>query len=151
VESVVTAAFGYCFLVFMVRIVGRRPGKQMTPFEFVLIFFIGGLTLTSMVGGDRSFSNALVQIITVASLHYCIALAKQRFPRFAILVDGTPVVLLQDARWQTEAMTGMRIADDDVMAAGRDKGLLTLDQIHYAVLERNGEISVIPLEQESES
>lgn len=36
----------------MIRIVGRRPGKQMTPFEFVLIFFIGGLTLTAMVGDD---------------------------------------------------------------------------------------------------
>lgn len=147
--SVVRAAFGYCFLVFMVRIVGRRPGKQMTPFEFVLVFFIGGLTLTSMVGNDRSFSNALIQIITVAVMHYCIAFAKQKSPKFGLLLDGTPVVLLQKHTWQTDVMGGMRIADDDVMAAARDKELLSLDEIEYAVLERNGQISIIAAEKSS--
>jgi len=133
----------------MVRIVGRRPGKQMTPFEFVLIFFIGGLTLTSMVNNDRSFSNALVQIVTVACLHFLIAAVKVRSVWFTLLIDGTPVVLLEKKQWMSENMLEMRIADDDVMAAARDKGLLSLDQIGYAVLERNGEISVIPLEEAS--
>jgi uncharacterized membrane protein YcaP (DUF421 family) len=40
--EVIRGAFGYCFVVLMVRLAGRRPGKQMTPFDFVLIFFIGG-------------------------------------------------------------------------------------------------------------
>ncbi len=133
----------------MVRIVGRRPGKQMTPFEFVLIFFIGGLTLTSMVNNDRSFSNAIVQIVTVACLHYLIVMVKSKSVWFTLLIDGTPVVLLQKNEWQAENMRGMRIADDDVMAAARDKGLLSLDQIDYAVLERNGEISIIAGEQAS--
>jgi uncharacterized membrane protein YcaP (DUF421 family) len=53
-SAVLRAAYGYLFLVFIVRVVGRRPGKQMTPFEFVLIFFIGGLMLTAMVGDDAS-------------------------------------------------------------------------------------------------
>jgi uncharacterized membrane protein YcaP (DUF421 family) len=148
-DSVLRAAFGYCFLVFMVRIVGRRPGKQMTPFEFVLIFFIGGLTLTSVVNNDRSFSNALVQIVTMACLHFVIALAKVKFPKFGLLIDGTPIVLLGKGQWQNESMLGMRIADDDVMAAARDQGILTLDQIDYAILERNGEISIIPLKEAS--
>jgi uncharacterized membrane protein YcaP (DUF421 family) len=46
-------------------------------------------------------------------------------------------------------MQGMRIADDDVMAAARDKGLSDLSEIDYAILERNGEISIIPVEQEA--
>ncbi len=57
--AVLRAIFGYCFLIFIVRIESRRPGKQMTPFEFVLIFFIGGLTLTTLVGNDRSLTNAI--------------------------------------------------------------------------------------------
>lgn len=63
--AVLRAFFGYLFLVVIVRIVGRRPGKQMTPFEFVLIFFIGGLALTAIVGDEVSFTNALCQIITM--------------------------------------------------------------------------------------
>ena len=54
--TVVMAFLGYLFLVMVVRIVGRRPGKQMTPFEFVLIFFIGGLALTAIVGDEVSYT-----------------------------------------------------------------------------------------------
>jgi len=147
--SVLRAVFGYAFLVFMVRVVGRRPGKQMTPFEFVLIFFIGGLTLTFVVGDEASFTNALGQIMTIAILHYLISWARTKSSAFARLTDGTPLVLLEKGQWRSIAMKGMRIADDDVMAAARDKEIQTLDEIEYAILERNGEISIIEVPQSS--
>ncbi len=147
--AVFRAAFGYCFLVFMVRIAGRRPGKQITPFEFVFIFFIGGLTLTPMVGNDRSLTNALCIITTIAVTHFVIAFLKIRFSGFGRVVDGTPLVLLKKGEWQVEAMEKMRIQDDDVMAMARDNGLERLDQIEYAILERNGEISIVPKSKES--
>ena len=141
--AVLRALFGYCFLVLMVRVVGRRPGKQMTPMEFVLVFFSGGLTLTTVVADDKSITNALCQIMTISMAHVSIAWLKHVSPRFARVVDGTPLVLLQNGNWQVETMREMRIQDDDVMAAARDKGLERLDQIECAVLERNGEISII--------
>jgi uncharacterized membrane protein YcaP (DUF421 family) len=141
--AVLRAVFGYLFLVFMVRVAGRRPGKQMSPFEFVLIFFIGGLTLTFMVADDASLTNAFVQIATVGIMHYAIVLARRKLPRFALAVDGTPLILLANGQWHTETLKNMRILDEDVMAAARDKGLASLDQVKYAILERNGEISII--------
>jgi uncharacterized membrane protein YcaP (DUF421 family) len=57
--AVLRAFFGYIFLLMVVRIVGRRPGKQTTPFEFVLVFFIGCLALTAIVGDEVSFTNAI--------------------------------------------------------------------------------------------
>ena len=140
--AILRAAFGYFFLVFMVRIVGRRPGKQMNPFEFVLIFFIGGLTLTFVVADDRSLSNALTQILTMGLAHLFLALLRQRSSRFARLLDGTPLVLLENGRWREETMRGMLIETEDVMTAARDKGIASLDGIAYAVLERNGEITI---------
>jgi uncharacterized membrane protein YcaP (DUF421 family) len=145
--SVLRAIFGYVFLVFMVRVVGRRPGKQMTPFEFVLIFFIGGLTLTFVVGDEASFTNAVGQIMTIAILHYLISWLRTKSPSFATLTDGTPLLLLEKGKWRSKAMKGMRIADDDVMAAARDKQISTLGEIDYAILERNGEISIIEASQ----
>jgi uncharacterized membrane protein YcaP (DUF421 family) len=56
----------YLFLVLIVRVVGRRPGKQLTLFEFVLIFYLGDLTLTGMVGNEASLTNAICQTLTVA-------------------------------------------------------------------------------------
>ena len=85
--TVLRAIFGYCFLIFIVRIVGRRPGKQLTPFEFVLIFYLGGLTLTGMVGMEVSLTNAFCQILTVGMCHYLIALARQRSSGLAQILD----------------------------------------------------------------
>jgi uncharacterized membrane protein YcaP (DUF421 family) len=146
--AVLRAIFGYCFLIFIVRIESRRPGKQMTPFEFVLIFFIGGLTLTTLVGDDRSLTNAIATIVAIAGTHLTLAWLKSISPTFGRLLDGTPMVLLNDGQWETETLKKMRIQDDDVMAMARDQGLKSLEEIKYAVLERNGQISIIPAKKD---
>lgn len=142
--AIIRAALGYLFLVFMVRIVGRRPGKQMNPFEFVLIFFIGGLALTFIVADDRSLTNAFTQIVTIGLAHYFLVVLRQHSPRMARLLDGTPLVLMENGKWREEVMHGMAIEAEDVMTSARDKGISSIDGIAYAVLERNGEISIAP-------
>ncbi len=97
-----------------------------------------------MVGNDRSLTNALCQIVTVASLHYVIAWLKQRYPRFGLIADGTPMVLLENGKQRAETMNHMRIQAEDIRAMTRDQGLENVEQVDCAVLERNGEISIIP-------
>jgi uncharacterized membrane protein YcaP (DUF421 family) len=89
-SAIIRAAFGYLFLVLIVRIVGRRPGKQLTPFEFVLIFYLGGLTLTGMVGSDASLTNAFCQILTVALCHYGLSELRFRSDRAMRILDAFP-------------------------------------------------------------
>ena len=141
--TIVHAIAGYFFLLLTVRILSRRPGAQMTPFEFVLIFLMGGVIILSTVGDDHSITNAVCAVLTVGLLHRMVSTLKQRYPRLGAVVDGTPLILLANGRWQIDIMKRMRLADDDVMAAARLKGVKSLDQIKYAVLERNGAISII--------
>jgi uncharacterized membrane protein YcaP (DUF421 family) len=145
--AVLRAFFGYFFLIFIVRVVGRRPGKQLTPFEFVLIFFMGGLALTGMVGKEASFTNAIVQIIAIAVAHYLVAWARSKSPRFARLTDGTPLILLEHGEWRTKTLKKMGVQDDDVMASARESGVKALEDIDIAILERNGEISIRKLKK----
>jgi uncharacterized membrane protein YcaP (DUF421 family) len=142
--AILRGVFGYCFLVLIVRTAGRRPGKQITPYEFVFIFFIGGVTLTPMVANDRSVTNGVCTIAAIAMTHFVFAWLKQRSALFGRIMDGTPLMLLKDGRWQADTLRRMNLADDDVMAMARDQGLHRLDQIQYAILERNGEISIVP-------
>ncbi len=143
---ILRAAFGYLFLILMVRVVGRRPGKQLTPFEFVLIFFLGGLTLTGMVGTEASLTNAITQILTVAACHYGLTYLRCHSDRIARLLDGVPLVLLEDGRWRTNTLTRMRLQDDDVMDTARQRGIRDLSGIKTAVLESYGEITILPSE-----
>jgi uncharacterized membrane protein YcaP (DUF421 family) len=142
-EAALRAFFGYVFLLLVVRIAGRRPGKQLAPFEFVLIFFIGGLALTAMVGDDMSFTNAVCEILAVAVAHLTISTLRSKSVALAKLFDGTPLILLNDGRWQSSTLEKMRIQPDDVMSAAREQGLRALRDIDRAVLERNGEISIL--------
>lgn len=146
-SAVFRAVFGYLFLVLMVRVVGRRPGKQMAPFDFVLIFFIGGLTLTGMVADDRSLTNSFSQIVTVAFIHFLLTMARRRSRRFALFLDGTPLVLLSKGQWYSETLDKMTFSTDDVMAAIRSKGLENPERVSWAVLERSGGITIIPADK----
>ncbi len=142
------AIFGYLFLVLMVRIVGRRPGKQLTPFEFVLVFYLGGLTLTGMVGDEASLTNAFTQILTIALTHAALSWLRFRSDRVARLLDGIPLTLLSNKTWNTDFLQRMRIQDDDVMDMARNQGIASLDGVESATLESFGEITIIPAEEE---
>lgn len=140
--TILRAAFGYLFLVFLVRIVGRRPGRQLTPFEYVLVFYMGGLTLTGIVGMEASITNAFCQIFTIAICHYSLSWLRHRSGRVALFLDGSPLMLLKGGEWRTQTMSSTHIKDDDVMDAAREQGIRDLTEIGTAVLETVGSITV---------
>lgn len=137
------AIFGYFFMLLTVRVLVRRPGGQLTPFEFVIVFLIGGVAILATVGNDRSVTNCTCAIIAVGLMHRTVSMLRARYPRLGRWIDGLPMVLMRDGQWQVDAMAGLRIEPDDVMAAARARGLTSLDQIKYAVVERTGGISIV--------
>lgn len=149
-SMILHAILGYIFLTVMVRVLIRRPGAQMTQLEFVLIFLMGGVIILSTVGKDHSLTNCTCAVLAVGCMHRLTSSLKIRFPRFALVVDGTPLMLVEKGHWKQDVMDGMRLAPEDVMAAARTKGIRSFDNIEYAILERNGGISVIEKEQEED-
>jgi uncharacterized membrane protein YcaP (DUF421 family) len=118
----------------------------MTLFEFVIVFLIGGVIILSTVGPDRSMTNCICAIITVGLMHSLVSWARLRWPAVGAIVDGTPLVLISDGEWKTDVMGGMRVDANDIMAAARGKGVRAIEEIKYAVLERNGSISIVTYE-----
>jgi uncharacterized membrane protein YcaP (DUF421 family) len=149
VATIVHAVIGYLFLLLVVRVLSRRPGGQLTLFEFVVVFLIGGVIILSTVGKDRSITNCATAILTVGLMHWGVSAIKSRFPRFGAVVDGTPLTLLKNGEWQNEVLTGMKVDPEDVMAVARTKGLSSIHDVAYAILERNGAISIIKNENDA--
>lgn len=141
--TILHAVAGYFVLLLTVRVLSRRPGGQLTLFEFVIIFLIGGVAISATVGRDHSVTNCATAIVTIGLLHRLLAWAKGLSPRIGAILDGTPLVLLKDGCWQTQVMRGMRIDAEDVMAAARLKEIKSIFDVKYAILERNGTISII--------
>lgn len=142
-DTVFRAAAAYLILLLMLTITGRRQGKRMTSFEILLIFLLGGQMTQSILGEDRSLVNAFVGVSTVALMHTLFATLKQRSRFVERLVDGTPILVYADGRWIEDSMDMVRVQREDVRASARGEGIDDFDQVRYAIVERNGSISII--------
>ncbi len=149
VATLIHAIVGYFVLLLTIRLLSRRPGSQLTMFEFVLVFLMGGIIIASTMGADRSVTNATCAVIMVGFLHRAVSYGRNRWPRFGMLIDGVPLVIYKSGDWQEEVMREMRIAPEDVLAAARTKGYRGVEQIDYAVLERNGQITILSKQKKS--
>lgn len=141
-DTILRAIVGYFILLLVVRVLKRRAGSQMTLFDFVLIFLMGGVIILATVGMDRSVTNCTCAVIAVALLHRIVAWAKSKSPRIGAMVDGTPLLLINKGVWQDDVLRKMRIRKEDLAAAARARGVGSIDKIDYAILERNGGISI---------
>jgi uncharacterized membrane protein YcaP (DUF421 family) len=141
--TIVHAVIGYFILLFTVRILRRRAGAQMTMYEFVLIFLLGGVIILSTVGNDRSVTNCTCAVIVVGFMHRALAYAKSNSSRVGAIIDGTPVVVIRKGEWLSDVIHTTGLRRDDIEAAARGMGLTRIEDIDYAIVERNGHISVI--------
>ena len=140
---VLRAAGGYFLLLLAVRLIGRRTASMMAPFDLVLLFLFGGITIGAIVGEDHSFAGAVSAVFTIGLMHVLVSIAKARFPAIGRIVDGTPVVVYERGHWHRGRMTALRLTEQDVMAAARQRGLKRLEQVQYAIAERDGKIAIV--------
>lgn len=144
--TVVRAIAAYWILLLLLRLTGRRTGKRLTPFEILLIFLLGGQMTQAILGDDRSLTNALIGVTTIALMHAFVAWLKLRWKGLARVMDGTPLIIFADGEWVDESMRLVRLDKEDVLASARQDGIEYLHQIRYAIVERNGAISIIKKE-----
>jgi uncharacterized membrane protein YcaP (DUF421 family) len=143
VDTILRDAAAYWFLLFIMRVIGRRAVSQTTTFELILIFLIGGMSIQAVVTDDRSLTNAFLAIATIGMMHVLVAWLKQKSVTFRKLADGTPIVIVEHYRWFDNRMQAARLQNQDVMAAARARGIQQMDDIKDAFIERDGSISII--------
>jgi uncharacterized membrane protein YcaP (DUF421 family) len=142
-STIIHAVVGYFVLLLVVRVLKRRAGAQTTMFEFVLIFLIGGTIILSTLGNDRSVTNATCAVISVGFIHRLLGWGKSKSSRLGALIDGVPLVAIKKGAWQHEVLREIFLRREDIEAAARGKGLATLRGVDYAVIERDGQISIL--------
>lgn len=146
-DTVIRGVAIYAILLIITRLSGRRTMAQVTPFDFVLLLIIAETTQQALLGDDFSLINATVLIVTLFSIDILLSYLKRLSTGLALWLDGTPTVLISEGRADEHAMRRARVSPGDILEAARAKhGLKTLKQIHAAVLENSGEISIIPKE-----
>ncbi|OPZ07255.1 MAG: hypothetical protein BWZ08_01958 [candidate division BRC1 bacterium ADurb.BinA292] len=144
-DAVLRGLSVYVFLLIVFRISGKRSLGQVTNFDFVLLLIIAETTQQALLGDDFSITNSFILIVTLMLVDIALSLLKQRLPRLDRLLEGTPLVVVEDGRPIQGYLRRARIDEEDILTAARGtQGLERMEQIKYAVLERNGDITIIP-------
>lgn len=144
-DSVLRGLAIYLFLLLVFRVAGKRSLAQITTFDFVLLLIVGEATQQALLGDDFSLTTAFVVILTLIGVDICLSVLKQRSRGIDKLLDGVPLIIVENGEPLKERMNKSRVDESDVLeAARRLRGLERMEQVKYAVLERDGAISIIP-------
>ncbi|WP_312601947.1 DUF421 domain-containing protein [Pseudomonas luteola] len=147
-DAVLRAAAVYLVVFIIFKIAGRRTLAEITTFDFVLLLIIGEATQQALLGDDFSVTNAALIIVTLVVIDIGLSLVKERSPKLARFIDGMPMIIVENGQLLKARLNKVRLAEEDILEAARTKhGLERMDQIKYAILEKNGAISIIPKEK----
>ena len=146
-DSVLRAGAMYLALMVLFKIAGRRSWAALTTFDFVLLMMIGEATQQALLGDDFSITNGILVIVTLIAIDVGLSLLKQRSGWVSRLIDGEPTIIVENGKLLHKRLRHARLVEADVMEAARSsQGIERLEEIKFAIIERNGKISIIAKE-----
>ena len=138
----------YLVLIAAIRFMGKRQVGQMEPSEFVVTMLVANLAAIPMQDGGIPLYSGLVPILTVLGMELILSGLVLRSMWLRRLLCGKPVILIENGRIQQNNLRRTRITLDELMGQLREKDVLEIGSVQYAILETNGSISVFPYAKE---
>ena len=143
-DLVIRAAVGFFFVLFLTRIVGRRELSTLEPFDLIMLVMIGDLVQQGITQNDFSITGLMLVGGTVTLLTVAVSYSGFKFPFLRPLLEGEPVIVLQDGKPIERNLRRNRITVEELAAAARQQeGIGSLDEVDWAVLETSGSLSFI--------
>ena len=142
-EKIGRAALVYLFLLGALRLFGKRQLGQLSSFDLVVLLMLASISQNAMIGPDTSVTGGLIGAITILVLNAVIARLVMRHRRFEHFVEGGPTVLVHDGHVIEANLQRELLSREELMAALRRQGVFALDDVHVALLEETGAISVM--------
>ena len=133
----------YGFLIVGIRAMGKRQIGELEPVELVLMLLVSDLAAVPMQDFGIPLLNGALPIVTLLSLSMLLSFFSMRSVRFHRLICGNPTTLIQDGVIRQDAMRRNRFTLDELIDELRALGVTDLKTVKYAVLETNGQLSVL--------
>ncbi len=142
-DIVLRAIVAYLFVLLMTRIVGRRELSTLEPFDLILLVTIGDLVQQGVTQNDFSVTGLMLAVGTMAAMVILFSYLSFRFPRVRPVLEGVPVIVVEEGRAIDQNLRRQRLTVAEVAREARRQGIPSLDQVQWAVVETNGEMTFI--------
>jgi uncharacterized membrane protein YcaP (DUF421 family) len=133
----------YCFLIFVMRVTGRRELSALSPVDLVLLIVLGDAIQQGLTQDDYSVTGAIIAVSTIASMQVLFAYAGHKSRRVRRVLEGEPIVIIQDGSIVSRNLERERMTVDEVCEAMRLQEISAIEDVAWGILEGNGQISFI--------
>ena len=141
----------YFFILLIYRIMGKREVGQLGIIDLIVSILIAELAVLSIEELDKSIFISIVPILTLTLLQTILAYFSLKKPKFRILLDGNPSLIIKNGKVNFKEITKQKYNLDDLLVQLREKGFKSIEEIEYAILENNGTLSVFAYEEEKDN
>ena len=151
VQILLRAVVVYAFVLLLLRLSGKRQIGQMGPAEFVALLLVSNAVQNSMNGGDNSVLGGIISAVTLISLNFLVGYLTYRSKRLEALLEGQPEVLIHNGKLFEKVMARAQLTHHELNAALRRSGCSSVAEVHSAILENNGAISVVAIKDKADT
>ena len=134
----------YFILTVIMRMMGKRQLGELDVGELVITIILSEIATNPISNPERPMLEAIVPIITLASLEILMSALILKIPFFKSILSSKPAVLVSRGIIDFKAMKKVRISLEELVSQVRQNGIYDLNEVDYAILEENGKMSVIP-------
>lgn len=142
-DIIIRSASVYLFMLIALRIFGKKELSQLNTADVILILLISNSVQNAMVGSDTSLWGGLAAAAVLFVINYTLKKLMYKFPKFSNLMQEKPEVLIHDGKLDFKALSKLNITSDEIQEAMREHGVEHFSDVKLAMLEIDGNISII--------
>ncbi len=143
VRIAISVPIVYFAVILFIRLAGKRSTSQMNNFDWVVTVAMGTLAASCMVQQSVTIAESLLAIGSLLGLQWIVTKLIYHFPPVSHVIKAEPALLVSNGEFLHGTLRRERVNQDEVLAAIREHGLSSLDQVRWVILESDASISVI--------
>ena len=141
-EVVLKTIFLYFIIVFAYRIMGKKEVGQLSIIDLIVSLLIAELAALSIEKINESIFLSIVPIFTLVFIQVFLSFISLKSDKFRKILDGNPSIIIKNGKVMFSEMSKLRYSLDDLITQLREKGIDSIENVSYAVLENDGKLSV---------
>ena len=142
-KTVVVGLSCYLSLIFLLRVSGKRTLSKRNMFDFIVTVALGSIMASTLVSKEVTYLQGIVAFTTLIGAQYSVTLLSVRSKKFHEFIQASPTLLLYEGRFDEKALYEQRVPQSEVLAAIRQSGHASIDDVAAVVLESNGKLTVL--------
>lgn len=141
--SIIRTILLYAFIIFAIRLMGKRQISDMQPSELVVTMVISDIASLPMQNTSQPLLSGVIPVLVLVAMEVAVSVLMMKSRRFRKLICGSPVVIIADGKLLQNNLKRLRLTVDDLIAQLRQQDVFSLGDVQYCIMETNGTLSVL--------